>query len=263
MASTCTLYTMGHMVGADIDAATSEATGYPKENVVDNNPDTYWKATSTASQTLDFDLQEAKQVDGFMIFLRNYASVTDAEYVGIAYSDNGSDWTTISSAGLNVFDKTIPVLTSIYDCGSHRYYRLACGVITTILEISMVAFLTTRAITIGNQWPEDDTDVFFNREFKSSDGRNLVAGVNSRSFKEFSRKYLISGDTNWTALRNAHQDSRGSLLPLVLNEGTLLADAKLVRFVDPKLSKNQRDYQYYNPTVRFKEIPYYPDGESY
>ena len=53
------LYATGAMLEAIEAGVTSEATGYPIENALDNNLDTVWKPTSTADQTIDVDLGSA------------------------------------------------------------------------------------------------------------------------------------------------------------------------------------------------------------
>lgn len=263
MASTITLYTFGNMVDADIDSATSSATGYPKENLIDNNPDTSWKATDTADNTLKFDLNAAYAVTCVFLFIRNYASITDSEIYNLYYSDNGDDvtptWTFVSGSP-SIADKTSPIHIRTITSATHRWWSISTALITTTPEISMVAFGKTNSITIGNQWPEDDTDEFANKTIKGDDGRHAVIGLNSRSYLEFSRKFLINGDTNYTALRAAHQDSYGSRLPLIYYDGTTY---RLVKFADDSFKKNQLDYQLYNPTVKFAEMPYRPAGKAF
>ena len=265
MASSVKLYTIGNMINADIDSATSSATGYPKENLIDNNPDTWWKGTSTSDQWLDIDLNSVSlQVDCFFVFVHNYASLVDSKNMTLWWSDDDSAYTGVAGAVvINNLTGPIPIVKTSNLSLTHRYWRIKCVSITTIPEVSMIGFGTTHSITQGNEYPEDDTDVFYNQILKGKDGRNMVTGVNSRSFKTFSRKFTFNGTTNWLALQAAHQDSRGSLLPLVLLEGTAGTDDKLVTFVDDNLKKNETDYHLYKPVVKFAEMPYVPDGESY
>lgn len=98
MSSSISIQTMQAMIKAVVDSATSEATGYPKEQLVDNNPDTYWKPTSTANQDIEIDLQ----IGGTII--TNQAdrdfNVTAPNWVNVdlfAFSDT-TDLTIASSA---------------------------------------------------------------------------------------------------------------------------------------------------------------------
>lgn len=82
---------------ADIDSGTSEATGYPKEHLLDGSLITGWKGTSSSAQEIIIDLNQTPACDtyGFGYFVRNYMTdhnVGADGYLEIYTSANGTDW---------------------------------------------------------------------------------------------------------------------------------------------------------------------------
>lgn len=267
MASSHTFYTFGaNMSKGKCTAVTSAATGYPKENLFDNNPDTYWKPTSTADQTLTFDLGSTKSIGAVFIFCHNWTT----DHVNslnatilLEHSDNGSSWTGTS---IEVLGTSLGVTNPMANPAftglplSHRYWRVTLGTMATTIELSGVFFCTTRSVTIGNMLPEDDPEWYANRTTQATGGRVFAQGINRNELFEFVLRFKISGTTNFQALQNAYRDSFGDLWPLIWlpNGGTY----KLVRF-SGKFHANQKQYQYYEPEVRLITLPYAYPGEGY
>jgi len=262
------------MSKAKITAITSAATGFPKENLLDYNPDTYWKPTTTEDQTIDIDLGAVQTVDQFAVWIHNYNTdyESGSQAISLSYStDDSSDYSGSPAVTAFVgafFDNTVgqPIYFpgNIAGSVSKRYWRFVIGNMTTVAEISQIFFLRTRAISIGNQFPEPDALKYHDNLIELPGGRSFVAGINSQGiYNNIARTYLLEG-TTWTSttLYLAYQDCKGRRYPLILNEGT---DYKYVRFNQPdnELSKNQIEYLFYNPTVTYKQIPYIADGEYY
>ena len=88
MPASADLYTLGLMYKAKVTSATSAATGFPKENIVDYNPDTYWKPTSTANQTINIDLGSTQTIDQFALFIHNYETFGGTNTVLAKYDSN-------------------------------------------------------------------------------------------------------------------------------------------------------------------------------
>ena len=270
MPASANLFTTGILAKAIITSATSEATGFPKENLLDFNPDTFWKPTSTANQTIDIDLGAVQTVDQFAIWIHNYDTDYESgtQTIAIGYStDDSSDY----SGGVTQFVGTLfnntvgqPIYFPATPSGpiSKRYWRFLITNMTAIAEISQIFLVRKRAITIGNQFPEPDADKFYNNSIALPGGRKFTAGINSKSIKDnVGRTYILEG-TVWTStpLYLAHQDCKGVRYPLILSENS---DYKLVHFTIDTLSKNKIGHLMYNPFVIYREAPHIADGESY
>lgn len=269
MASSSNLYTMGLMDKAIVTAVTSEAAGYPIENAFDGNPDTHWRPSSTANQTIDIDLGSAQSVDAFLIFIRNYDTDYDVgtQSIGLASDDNDNGaYSAVSYLGGSaaLFDNTVgqPVwlAQSAGSVVTKRYWRITIGNMAAVAQIAGFYLCRTRAIGQGNQWPEEENDQFFSRIASGLSGRKLVQRRNSLPFGPFSRKYLINGSTIKSTIQSAFRESFGPAFPLIHNEGSIY---RLVRFADDALVYNQVDYLLWEVMLNFLPIPYFKDGENY
>ena len=239
-----------------------EATGHPAELALDNNLDTYWKSTSTANVEFQIDLGEAKTVDVILLFIKNYKEIN----VGIFtyyWSDNGSAWTSVSGATLA--DATTPIRIKTTGLGlSHRYWKIAMTSLSFVTELASIWWGSYYDIAHGNVLPQMDEDQFHGREIQLPGGRFAVAGLNRNRTENFNRRYLIkSGDADFTDLRNAFQDSCGLRHPLVMNEGAVQADARVVRFAADIFANRLTALQVYDVQIRLEGVPYIDDGDSY
>lgn len=267
MASSHIFYTFGaNMAKALITSVTSAATGYPKEYLTAFNPDTYWKPTSTANQTLTFDLGSAKSIGAVLIFCHNWT--TDHGNSGNAtvlleHSDNGSSWTSTSTEVLGSSLGTSNPMAQFAFVGlplSHRYWRLTFGTMATTIELSGVFFCTVRSVSVGNLFPQDEAESYAVRSIDAAGGRTFRQGINRNESFEYVLSFRISGNTNFQALQNAYRDCFGELYPLIwLPSGD---SYKLVRF-SGKFQRNEKQYQYYEPEVRLVSLPYAYPGEGY
>jgi hypothetical protein len=262
MAAQIKLYTTGNMEKAKIINSPSYNSGHPADYLLDNNLDTYWEITSGATDTVNIDLGEALQVDCFILFVKNYKSLSTGG-VDRYWSDNGSTWNFISG-GPSLVDTSTPLRININGLGlTHRYWRFSLTGTYGTAQIAAVWWGRLFTISQGNEYPELESDQFYNLTADLSGGRLAIKGINRNRSRRFERTWLISGTSNLDALRNAFNDSAGRRYPLIINEGSQQSDAAVVRFAEDNLTINQIDYQVYNPTVSFVEIPYIDDGDSY
>lgn len=264
MASSIKLYTTGNMEAAKVHNVTSEATGHPAENAIDNNLDTYWKPTSVATNDIDIDLGEAKAIDVALGFIKNYKSDFGTATFSIYWSDNGSDWNFISGAPL-LTDITTPIRIRSFSSITHRYWRLRISSSTSaIAQISGIWFGSYYNIDQGNVLPQGDEDQFYNHVSQLPGGRLTVAGINRNYVENPSRRYLIKTGTPYTNLLSAFQDSRGRRHLLVMNEGATQTDARVVRFADDILPHPTVGYDgLYEIEIGLRGMPYIDDGDSY
>jgi hypothetical protein len=242
--------------------ATSEAAGYPKENVLDGNLDTYWKPTSSGDKWINFDLGDSKSVSMFTVFFKNYKSISNGS-IAARYSDNGTTWTYLSGFAIVATDTATPLRLKTCTAVSHRWWSLKFSVTSVVIEVAGVWFGSYYNIAQGNEYPEADADRFYNKATLLPGGRLGIAGINKNPSRLISRQYLFSGLTEFNKLRNAFLDSAGRRFPLVLNEGSSQSDAHLVRFANDEFAENETDHQLFQPSISFVELPYIDDGDSY
>lgn len=261
MPSSIKLYTTRNMEKARCTLATSQATGHPKENLVDNNLDTYWKPTSTLDQSINIDLGELRWVSHVVVFIKNYTEIAAGDY-DVWYSDNGSTWY-ILAANHTLIDTSTPIRISTDFYARHRYWRIVFDNMAQIIKVAGVWWCRYYNIAQGNEYPEADADRFYNRAAQLPGGRLGIAGINRNSSRLISRRYLFSGVAEFNKLRTAFLDSAGRRSPLVLNEGSDQSDARLVHFANDEFAENGTDYQVFQPSVSFIELPYIDDGDSY
>lgn len=116
--------------------ATTEAVGYPKENILTENTNKAWRPTAVpARMTVDFGT--AVSVDSFAIIGHNLG--TGGNTVVIQSSPDGVTWTTRSTSMTPTDDTTI---LGLFTALAERYWRLniSAGAIPTISRF----ILTTR-----------------------------------------------------------------------------------------------------------------------
>jgi hypothetical protein len=269
MSSLIKLYTLESMRKAVVVSATSEATGHLKESLNDFNPDTYWKPTTTANQYLAIDLVSAKTVDaaGFWIhnYNVNYADVGGTSKFQINYSDNGTSWTGAGGAAAIVNTVGHPIYFITISESAHRYWRLVFTDMNAseLIEISMVWLFTKYDLGQGNQNPEMDELHYHNRIFSGPGDRVFTMPINENPVQILPRKFIIPNSTNYTALENAFRASYGNRYPVLLQEGTTLATAKLCHIIGGSLNKNMARYSRWEPEIVFKTLPYIAAGENY
>lgn len=268
MADSVKLYTTGNMKAAIMASAPDAATGYPVTNILDNNPDTWWKSSDgTANRDLEIDLGSAKTVDALIVWVHNYTAMTNARGIELSYSDDDSTYTFISGSSALV-DTAGPIrirTSGLPTASPHRYWRIRINADAggQIPEISGVWLCQLFSPSVGNQYPEPDEDVAYNRYEESESGRAFVAGINSQPGVEFTRQFAFYSAADATELRNAWLDCIGRRYPLFLHEDTTQTNAVFCRFMEDRYNRARMGYLEYRPTVRFKSIPWIPAGEVF
>lgn len=242
-------------------SATSEATGFPKENLMDFNPDTYWKATSAALQQIVIDLGAAKSVTGIVIWINNYSGNQTTTTYDILSSPDNAIYTSRGTGNFGELSSQ-PIIIKDISVQTFRYWRFDFDASVTAGQISGIWYCQKFTIAQGNEWPENDLQIYHNRSFMSYGGRSIVQATNQNKVEQFARTYQLD-EAKMTVLKNGFIDSAGTRLPVILQEGAANGDARLVRFGEDSLDENQFEYQLYRPTVRFIGMPYIPDGSNF
>ena len=121
--------------GATITAST-EATGYPKENAYDWRVFDWWKPTATGDSWIQAAFASAKTVDYFAVAGHNLTDVGAS--IKLQYSTNsGSTWNdaTTAASGIDnrIIFKSFGVITA-------SYWRVLVNAPTSVASIGIVAF---------------------------------------------------------------------------------------------------------------------------
>jgi len=270
MAADISLYTIAQMEASIVSSITSEASGYPKENLLDNNLDTYWKPTSTANQLINLDLASILGVYALLIFLKNYDAITAGCGVYIYGSNNLADWYQIDINGdgsqtviggktlgpLRIIDYPSPPI-------SYRYWRILLNAQNVVAQIAGIWYCTKYSLGQGNQWPENDLDRFYNLFLPNQSGRDHFISINKKRNLLSPRSYIFDGTTAFDKLRTAFNNSRGRLWPLIIQEGDSYDDARVVRFSSDEFGHAEYQSDLYRSEITFTDIPYIEPGDTY
>jgi len=265
MASSVRIYTTGsNMKQATVTNSPNEDTGYPIENIFDDNPNTYWRPDSTASLSnieLIFDLgSDPLLIDTLIVFVRDYEQLTQARSFGPIYASyDGANWEDTIKV-MNLKDTTGPlrILTLSASQYSYRYWKgTISGASGNQPELSLVYFARSFSFTASNILPEENTDIALVEVDEFPGGHSIVRAVSKNIEGEFSREFLLRDTTDLELIRDAFEDSVGPLYPIILREGNNQADFHLCRFADTRLPRVQRSLSGgYGITLNFKTIPF-------
>lgn len=265
MASSIKLYTLSDLM--DVIKITSvtpaAASNYAKELMLDNNPDTYYKAANHSSAfDVLIDLGSAKIVQSFAIWYRNHLSLSPVSTGYFYYSDNGTDWTCDSlmfpQFGESAYANYPCRLYDVTTATAHRYWRYTHSDAAPVdIQISGIWFLKKHDIGQGSQYPENDRVEYFNRTHKAAGGRRLISAINKNAQTVRPRKFLFGLDTNFNQLLNAFQESCGSRWPIFYRDSeSPTYGAKMCQLTQDAFEKAIQSYKIYEPSITLEEFVY-------
>ena len=264
MAQSFKFFTAGSMRKMTVQLVTSEVAGREIEFALDHNLDTYWEATSTAGQTLEFDFGEPVTISSLAVFINNYKAAWTTEGIDMYYSDNGTSWTfyTGSLVLANVLGDFGTGLLAPELVQTRRYWKLVFFQIVIIPKVGQIFLCIRHKIDNGNIYPELNDKHYAIKRQMASGGRTLKRQLNRIPIETFGRTWMLSGDTDRDALEAMWDDTRGHGLPLIMQEDN--GDARFVEIVAPeKFNANKIQHQLYRPTITFRTLPYIEDGENF
>lgn len=240
---------------ATVTAATSETTYHEKEFGADFNPNTYWQPTSTAQQDFTYSFSTSTTVTCMCLYLRNYASITAGTYS--AYND------TTLLGSVNCSDTATPIRLLEFGSSSGTTFKLRISTgVTTTSKLGLIFFGVYYSLTTASEYPYDIEYDWKHREYVGESGQRHVVAASSIYQEVIERKYHIVGDPASCAVLSAWNLCQGTRYPLIINETTTQSTAKLVRF-DEKPKITAIEYQFYELTVRFREVYSVPAGEYF
>ncbi len=268
MSSQIDIYTFKAMEKAYIDASLNFSSVYPVQNCNDFNPRIFAQVDNylNASQ-LSIDLGQAgTDREGIFLWINNYKKIIDGSaqpYINVEYYDSG--WQSLYI--WLITDNTTPIRLFDFPIGQNKQrYRISFTMTSASgvpLKIGMIAFYKKRTLARGFQRPDQSGHSFINKHINTDSGQNYPIITRRNKVEFFPRTYAILGTTMRDIIRDAHADCFGSAFPLVINEGSSFAEARLVRFADDKFIPNGVDADYFKPSVTFEQVPWIDDGEYY
>ncbi len=227
-------------------AVTSEATGYPKENLQDRSEHTKWKSTDATDQNLDVDWGSAIACD--YVILGGHNLYTAGATVTVQYSDDASTYYT---AGSGVPGSNDPFLVS-FTSASHRYWRV-------VLSTGSVAY-ELATLFIGSKFSHT-----INKDYGMNFGR--AVGVELRETKGGQRRSNLNADPRkiweftFTYFEESHknnfltwaEDGKLSHLPFYFDPDAS-GDLYFVRYMKNEFLMQDKNYQIYNTNaIRLEE----------
>lgn len=263
MASQFSLIAFGKvMESAVVLSATSEATGYPKESLIDWNLDIPWRPTSTANQTLVIDLGAAQTVNCFAICFGNYTTDFSATTIDWESSTDNSNWTNRITANA-VVSGYHWVVGNIGSDISARYWRAVLKTQANIPDIVALAAGYKYDITLGNQKPEITETAYQNELIETYSGRAYTTSISRDAIRRSHKVFYFPLVANQTALKGAFDDSFGRRYPILVLEGTDVSTYYMARFDSDVYTTVESSYGVYEPQVTFVESQYIRSGKNF
>lgn len=207
----------------DIDAATSEATGYEKEYLQDRRLDTSWRATSTALQNIDIDTNDTVGANYFFLY-HNISHNGGTATIKI-YSDDNSGFSSPTQRGSTETlsaAKTPYVLIDLGATFTERYWRITIENSDVAPEVYLVFFGTDSnaltGITIRYMFGQLEEKVYSGSKIVESLGgiRSARQYHDGRDRFEYAWDHLDA--TNEARLQAVIALTKGSALPFFMQD---------------------------------------------
>lgn len=266
MSSTVKFYTVGgnleHMI---IHSVTSADSDYPKERMLDQNPDTAWIPTSTAAQDIIIDAGQSITVDAYVLWVQNYKSSFGVKTFDIYYSDVGTSgpWTDTNDPHL-VNDNETPLrIQELVTSYTKRYWKISIESLSTIIQISGLWLTRLYELDQGRAYPDEDTLKYHDSFHVTNSGRIYSRAINRNPIRILPRTYKINDSSKIDTIQNIFNDSMGRNYPIILQEGTYQDEARLVCLTVDQLQQSKVDYELWNVALQFQEVPFIDDGNNY
>jgi len=158
---------------------TSEASGFPKENMSDWLDWTYWKASSSVDQNIDIDKGAVGiSVDTLAILAHNLGSAGDSiGTVVTVYEDDNSGFTSPTTLGTVAVSNDRPFYLSL-TAGTERYNRIKIANLDEAVYIGVVCLGKKMTIPVGPGFNFDpDKQNIMSEKFVNYSGRIVSSAI--------------------------------------------------------------------------------------
>ena len=265
------IYTAKYNEKAFCSSVTDTEAGSDKNNLFDQNLNTYWQADN-ASGTKEIVIdtgQTPTVINRLAMWITNCVDVGIGMDVAIYESDNGTDWGSavktwdfipgsdiILGAGyLIMYDEFASAITK-------RYLKITITGMAVAPKIGQILLLTKRTFTVNAEYPINDLPQYANVISELPDGREIVKPLSNNPSVYYSRTFRLINSTLKTVYDNIIADLDGRRNLFVFNEST--GSFVLCRLTMDRAAYEQTAYQFYEDVVlEFKSLPYINEGEYY
>jgi len=271
MTSTVKFYTAGgNLELMTIYSVTSAADGYPKERLLDQNPDTAWKPTSEDAQDIIIDAGRAIPVNAYVLWVQNYkrdfstSAEPDPEFE-LYYSaiGVGGSWTNTNKPH-DINDYYTPIrLKELDGLETKQYWKIAIPALNEVIQLSGLWLCRLFELEQGSTYPDESTFQYHNSFRVTPGGRIFTRAINRNPIRILSRTYNINTIAKQALIQNMFGHTLGRRYPLFLQEGTLQGTVGFVYLMADRLNQAKVDYQLWNISLPFQEVPYVDDGDTY
>jgi len=261
--------TFGAMEQATIVSITSEDTDFPKEKILELNTDFYWRAVTTANQTILMDLGSPQEVNGIYFFLHNQKAAGYPS-VNISFSNDKTTFTSISyTMDYTIsYNNQVAIYINNVPPGGVRYWKIYLydGSPPFDVPLQVSAIWLGKYTVFKNEasyqekdkttlsYPVHSLDLPYNKTFKM--------GLNRSGIYSYNRKMHLVGEDQWNKLAEVFYDCRGTQKPLLLLDNKFNT-IDLIKFTDDIIDENQTEEHIYRPTLKFNSIPQIAQGDLY
>lgn len=255
---------------AEVHSATSEASGYPKERLLDGNLKKAWKPTSSANQDIWIDLNKTDLIEGSYavgFFIKNYNtdhSNSGAADFTLAHSSSPSGGAGLLSESLSSDLKPIRIFDISGNITPNRYLKFSFVDLNTVLEISHFFFARKIIVAQAPQMPENIKDVYYNRLVMGITGDLVVNAISRDGQSPEIRHYKTVTAAVFQNIQSVYTLSRGprNLMAMIDSLDGTPQDPVAIRVMGD-FNYPSADYGIYDCIIEIYPVPYYTDGYGY
>ena len=270
MAINTDIFTIAGQRNANIAYASSTVSGRDKQYAFDQNLNTWWEPTSTATQDLIVDLQTAQPIEAFAVFVRNFD--TDLKNSGSAlielnYSDTGilGPWTAWPAVDILLDTyQTVgdPLLISPNDTAeTHRYWQFVFSGFDPVIQVAHLFLYQKRTISAQDLYPHNDQRIQAQDIQRGPGGRLLRSPRNVLPVWKRRRSWLTQTAADITALENVHEEAGGREQIIIFRPNG--ETPEVVELRDKRFMPNQIMQGVYRPSINIRTIPFAEAGSVF
>jgi len=252
--SSAKFYTLAPMRTSTILASVHVSSSYPAQNVLDYNRNTQCRGSSTSSIRIDISFGTTQTIRGLIIDIRNYA------LHNVNGVDRYANLTTFISNG-PALPRTQPLLANSFSIDySCNTFRLTFNSGSPNVQLGMIALCHVYELANRHQVPSMGGRTPLVTQTILKGGKRYSSVENQNGVKVLQQKYFLSSSSELTIMKNIFKESAELGLPFVLVDGD---EDPLMLYWDSPISWQEIDYEVYEASCSFVEVPYIESGKTF